>query len=143
MNCLKIAAARLKPSLGMAKTVLDASALLAFLNGEPGAETVSSVLGDAMISAVNFAEAVSKLALRGSQIQEALSELTDAEVEVVDFDRKLAEATGLLAVFTRKRGLSLGDRACLALARREKTTALTADRAWDNIDLGIDIQFIR
>jgi ribonuclease VapC len=127
----------------MPKVVLDASALLAFVNGEPGAEKVASVLGDAMISAVNFAEAVTKLALRSTSLRRTLAELTDAELEVVNFDRMLAEAAGLLAVFTHAHGLSLGDRACLALARREEATALTADRAWSRVDLGIDIQFIR
>lgn len=127
----------------MPKIVLDASALLAFLNGEPGAEKVAAVLGDAMISAVNFAEAATKLALKGSAFRRTLAELTDAELEVVDFDRSLAEETGALALSTRERGLSLGDRACLALARRERTTALTADRAWKHFALGIDIQYIR
>jgi ribonuclease VapC len=127
----------------MPKVVLDASALLAFVNGEPGAEKVASVLGEAMISAVNFAEAVTKLALKSTSLRRTLAELTDAELEVVDFDRMLAEAAGVLAVFTRARGLSLGDRACLALARREEATALTADHAWSGVDLGIDIQFIR
>jgi ribonuclease VapC len=127
----------------MPKVVLDASALLAFVNDEPGAEKVASVLGDAMISAVNFAEAVTKLALKGKSLRRALAELTDAEIEVVDFDRALAGTAGVLAAFTRRHGLSLGDRACLALARREKATALTADRAWSRVDLGVDIQFIR
>jgi PIN domain nuclease of toxin-antitoxin system len=127
----------------MPKVVLDASALLAFVNGEPGAEKVASVLGDAMISAVNFAEAVTKLALRSTSLRRTLAELTDAELEVVNFDRMLAEAAGVLAVFTHTHGLSLGDRACLALARREEAIALTADHAWSRVDLGIDIQFIR
>ena len=104
---------------------------------------VTSVLGEAMISAVNFAEVVTKLALRGSPLRQILAELTDAEIDVVDFDRTLAEAAGSLAVLTRDRGLSLGDRACLSLAQREKATALTADRVWASIGLGIDIQFIR
>lgn len=127
----------------MPKVVFDASALLAFVNGEPGAEKVASVLGEAMISAVNFAEAVTKLALKSTSLRRTLAELTDAELEVVNFDRNLAEAAGVLAVFTRARGLSLGDRACLALAQREEAIALTADHAWSKVDLGIDIQFIR
>ena len=127
----------------MAKVVLDASALLAFINREPGAEKVTAVLGEAMISAVNLAEAVTKLALKNGSTHRVLSELTESELEVVDFDRPLAEATGLLAALTRGRGLSLGDRACLALAQRENATALTADHAWRKVSLGIDIQFIR
>jgi ribonuclease VapC len=127
----------------MAKTVLDASALLAFVNREPGAEKVTAVLGEAMISAVNLCEVVTKLALRGSAPHRVLGALGESELEVVDFDRALAEAAGLLAVHTRGRGLSLGDRVCLALARREGAAALTADNAWRKVDLGIDIQFIR
>jgi ribonuclease VapC len=127
----------------MAKTVLDASALLAFVNREPGAEKVTAVLGEAMISAVNLCEVVTKLALRGSVPHRVLAALGESELEVVDFDRALAEAAGLLAVHARSRGLSLGARVCLALARREGAAALTADTAWRKVDLGIDIQFIR
>jgi len=127
----------------MAKIVLDASALLAFVNREPGEEKVTAVLGEAMISAVNLCEVVTKLALRNSSPHRVLTELTEFELEVVGFDRALAEAAGLLAVRTRGQGLSLGDRACLALARREGATVLTADNAWRKVDLGIDIQFIR
>jgi len=127
----------------MAKIVLDASALLAFANNEPGAGQVEAVLGDAMISAVNYAEAITKLLLKTGRVHQALAELTDTELEVVQFDRALAEATGLLAPLTRARGLSLGDRACLALAQRESAVALTADSAWRTIAVGVDIRFIR
>ena len=101
----------------MAKVVLDASALLAFINGEAGADKVAAVLGDAVISAVNLAEAVTKLVLRSRSPEQTLAVIAEAEVPVIDFDRALAEAAGVLAVSTRTRGLSLGDRACLALTR--------------------------
>jgi ribonuclease VapC len=127
----------------MAKTVLDASALLAFINREPGAEMVTAVLGEAAISTVNFSEVVTKLALRNRSPQRILDELTEFELEVVDFNRALAEDAGLLATATRGQGLSLGDRACLALARRENAVALTADNAWRQVQVGIEIQFIR
>jgi len=127
----------------MAKVVLDASALLAYINGEPGAEAVEAVLGEAMISAVNLAETATKLALKGGSRDRPLASLTDAELEVVAFDRALAEETGALAASTRTWGLSLGDRACLALAKRERTTAMTADHAWSRLDIGVDIQLIR
>ena len=127
----------------MAKTVLDASALLAFINREPGAERVTAVLGEAAISTVNFSEVVAKLALRNRSPQRILDELTEFELEVVDFNRGLAEDAGLLATATRGQGLSLGDRACLALARRENAVALTADNAWRQVQVGIEIQFIR
>jgi len=127
----------------MAKTVLDASALLAFIYREPGAERVTAVLGEAAISTVNFSEVVTKLALRNRSPQRILDELTEFEIEVVDFNRALAEDAGLLATATRGQGLSLGDRACLALARRENAVALTADSAWRQVQVGIEIQFIR
>jgi ribonuclease VapC len=127
----------------VAKTVLDASALLAFINREPGADRVTAVLGEAMISTVNFCEVVTKLALRNQSPQHVLGELTEDELQVVSFDRVLAEDAGLLASATRGQGLSLGDRACLALARRENAVALTADNAWRHVQLGIEIQFIR
>jgi ribonuclease VapC len=127
----------------MARTVLDASALLAFINREPGAERVTAVLGEAAISTVNFSEVVTKLALRNRSPQRILDELTEFELEIVDFNRALAEDAGLLATATRGQGLSLGDRACLALARRENAVALTADNAWRQVQVGIEIQFIR
>jgi len=127
----------------MAKIVLDASALLAFINREPGAERVTAVLGEAAISTVNFSEVVTKLALKNRSPQRVLDELTEFELEVVDFNRALAEDAGLLATATRGQGLSLGDRACLALARRENAVALTADNAWRQVQVGIEIQFIR
>jgi ribonuclease VapC len=127
----------------MAKVVLDASAFLAFVNGEPGADKVAAVLGDAIISAVNLAEACTKLMLKSGSSDQATAVVEEAELEIIDFDRALAEATGALALLTRGRGLSLGDRACLALARREDAIALTADGAWRKIDVGVDIQYIR
>jgi ribonuclease VapC len=127
----------------MAKVVIDASALLAYVNGEPGADKVEAVLGEAMISAVNLAEAATKLALKKGMPDQTLAELTEVELAVIDFDRSLAEATGALALLTRGQGLSLGDRACLALARRERTIALTADSAWSKVRVGVDVQLIR
>jgi ribonuclease VapC len=132
-----------KPSLDMARIVLDASALLAFVHGEPGAERVAAVLGEAVISAVNLAEAVTKLVLTTGSADRTLQLIAETEVEVIDFDQSLAQETGALAALTRTRGLSLGDRACLALARREQAIAMTADHAWRNLDIGVEVQFIR
>ena len=127
----------------MAKVVIDASALLAYVNGEPGADKVEAVLGEAVISAVNLAEATTKLALKREMPDRTLAELTEAELAVIDFDRPLAESTGALAVLTRAQGLSLGDRACLALAKREGAVALTADSAWSKVKVGVDVRLIR
>lgn len=127
----------------MGRVVIDASALLAYVNGEPGADKVEAVLGEAMISAVNLAEAATKLALKRGMPDRTLTEFTEAELTVVDFDRPLAEATGALAVLTRAQGLSLGDRACLALAKREGAVAMTADHAWSKVKAGVDVRLIR
>lgn len=127
----------------MAKAVLDTSALLAYVNGETGAQTVAAIIGDVLVSTVNLAEAVTKLVERSGSLDVARTALGIADVDVVDFDRSLAEQTGSLVALTRSRGLSLGDRACLALAAREGIPAITADRIWRTLDIGIEIQFIR
>ena len=127
----------------MARTVLDASALLAFVNGEPGGEIVAENLADALISAVNFSEAIAKLVGRGVPFDRAVEMVRLAEVPVISFDRSLAEFAGGLIAQTKRRGLSFADRACLALAARENLPALTADRAWASLSIGVEIMNIR
>jgi ribonuclease VapC len=127
----------------MISAVLDASALLAYVNGEPGADLVASMIGDAAISAVNFAEAVTKLVEKGAALDVARIVLGVASIDVVDFDRTLAEQSGALVARTKIAGLSLGDRACLALAAREQVPAVTGDRAWARLSLDIEIRLIR
>jgi ribonuclease VapC len=129
----------------MPRTVLDSSALLAFINGEPGGASIAPLLADASISAVNLAEVIGKMIGNGvshAQIDEMLKMI---RLTVVDFDQRQAEATGMLVSQTRKFGLSLGDRACLALAASGGVPAVTADRAWQAIkgSVGVEIQFIR
>jgi PIN domain nuclease of toxin-antitoxin system len=112
------------------RVVLDSSAVLALVNREPGGERVLAALPDAVISAVNLSEVVAKLVDRGATmaaIEEALSIL---RLDVRSFDTELARAAGELRRLTRDRGLSLGDRACLALAAQLGAVALTADRTW-------------
>lgn len=127
----------------MASAVLDASALLAYVNGETGAEVVAAVIGDALVSAVNLAEVVTKLVERGGSLEQARAALRFIELDVVDFTRPLAEQAGGLVALTRSKGLSLGDRACLALAAREGLPAITADRAWSSLSVGVEVSFIR
>jgi PIN domain nuclease of toxin-antitoxin system len=127
----------------MARAVLDTSALLAYVNGETGADEVAALIGDAIVSAVNFAEAVTKLVDKGGSLEQARAALGVADLDVVDFSRVLAELTGALVTSTRSKGLSLGDRACLALAQREKLPAVTADRAWVGVDVGVEVRLIR
>ena len=123
--------------------VLDASALLTVLQGEPGAERVIEVLPDAIISAVNLAEVASKLQERGMPDDRVTANIEALELTVAPFDGRLAIEAGLLRASTRSAGLSLGDRACLALARSLNATAVTTDSAWEALDIGVRIEFVR
>jgi len=128
----------------MSSYVLDASALLVLLKGERGSERVIEALVDgAAIGAVNFSEVVAKLR-EGGMLEEAIHESLDSlELDIVEFDTEFAYQAGLLRPLTKSAGLSLGDRACLALAQNLNLPALTADRAWDGLSLGIRVQVIR
>jgi PIN domain nuclease of toxin-antitoxin system len=129
--------------------VLDASALLALLKGEPGAERVAEALEQgAYLSAVNLAEVLSKLADWGEDPAEAQARMAQvgllgAAVEVLPFTGEDALEVARLRALTRAYGLSFGDRACLALARRLGLPALTAERAWAELGLGIPVEIIR
>lgn len=128
----------------MSQGVLDASALLALLNQERGSEGVAAIITDkAAMSTVNFSEVVAKLSNDGMP-NEMIRDLLDSlELEVIDFDTELAYQAGLLRPLTKHAGLSLGDRACLALAQHLRLPALTTDRVWDTLSLGIPVQVIR
>lgn len=124
-------------------TVLDSSAVLALLWDEPGAANVAASVQDARVSAVNLSEVVARLVDQGMAPAEARHALRELELGVEVFDTELAIETGLLRTATRAHGLSLGDRACLALAARLEAEALTADRAWSRADIGVNIRLIR
>ncbi len=123
--------------------VLDASALLALIWQEPGADAVSEALDKAVMSAVNWAEVVSKLQDRGIDIDAAVPMLSDLPIDVIPFDRELAVAAGALRVRSRHLGLSIGDRACLALAARLSLPACTADKSWAKFDAGVEVKLVR
>jgi PIN domain nuclease of toxin-antitoxin system len=123
--------------------VLDASALLAVLRAEPGSDLVEPRLEGARIGAVNLSEVVTKLIDDGvpeAEIRRAIGRL---ELDVHVFDAQHAYSAGVLREATRAFGLSLGDQACLALAQSLGAPALTADRSWSRLDLGIAIEVIR
>jgi ribonuclease VapC len=109
--------------------VLDASALLALLHDERGADRVAAVLPGAVVGAVNLSEVVAKLAERGMSASSIRTALQGLDLDVRAFDADLAYDTGELRRTTRARGLSLGDRACLALAARLGAIAVTTDRS--------------
>ncbi len=128
----------------MSRGVLDASALLALLNQERGSERITAILADKVVmSTVNFSEVVAKLSNDGMPNEMIHSLLDSFELEVIDFDTELAYQTGLLRPLTKHAGLSLGDRACLALAQHLRLPALTTDRVWETLSLNIPDQVIR
>jgi ribonuclease VapC len=127
----------------MSSVVLDSSALLACLNQEAGGEAVVDMVAGALLCTVNLAETMTVLVRQGASKEKALEILQLWDFQVVDFERSLAEETGALIAQTRSTGLSLGDRACLALARVRNLPAVTADRSWSGVEVGVRIQLIR
>jgi len=123
--------------------VLDASALLAALFEEAGSDAVETVLPGARMSAVNLSEVVAKLSDHGFANDDILRDLAELDLVVCDLDRQQAEMTGLLRRSTKVAGLSLGDRACLALAASLGAIAVTADRTWANLSLDVEIRVVR
>ena len=114
----------------MSSFALDSSAILALIKNEPGSDVVVATLPRALISAVNVAEVVSKLVDLGSSPEPLDLALAEAKVEIIPFTESQARLAGELRRATRSRGLSLGDRACLALTQERGLTAVTADAAW-------------
>lgn len=123
--------------------VLDASALLALFFEERGAGRVAEVWPLACISAVSLSEAVSKLVDRSVEDSRIDRMLRHLEIEVVPFDRSMAERAGRLRAHTKRLGLSFADRACLATAAARSSAAMTADRAWEPLSGMVGIEFIR
>ena len=128
----------------MNRIVLDASALLAVLNREPGADRLTpQLLSSAASSTVNLAEVQSKLVSRGLDPDEAWQVTLSPIRDAVAFGAEHARAAGNLVVQTRGLGLSLGDRACLALGLALKAPVYTADKSWKSLKLGVRIHIIR
>jgi len=128
----------------MSKIVLDASAMLAVLNHEPGSEKLTpEMLSNAAGSTVNLAEVQTKLVSRGGVPDEAWEDALSAVHEPVPFTAEHARIAGNLVTQTRLLGLSLGDRACLALGAALHAPVYTTDKSWKNLKLGIRIHVIR
>lgn len=122
---------------------LDASAMLALLFVEPGHEQVAAQLDAACLSAVNLAEVAARFARDGHDPREVCRRIAASPVEVVPFLAADAAISAALVPVTQGHGLSLGDRACLALAMARQIPALTADRAWAALRLPVSVQLIR
>jgi PIN domain nuclease of toxin-antitoxin system len=114
--------------------VLDSSALLALVNDEPGADGVASILPRAVIGSVNLAEVVGKLSETGFSRAEIDEIVAEVAPDVRPFTLEQAIAAGELRRSTRAIGLSLGDRACIALGVELKALVMTCDRVWAKID---------
>jgi ribonuclease VapC len=128
----------------MNSIVLDASALLTVLNGEAGADKLTpQLLSASTSSTVNLAEVQGKLVNRGISPRDAWEATLSPIGEVAPFTAEHARITGSLIAQTRALGLSLGDRACLALGLALKAPVYTADRSWKNLKLGVRIHVIR
>ncbi len=119
----------------MNEHILDASALLALLNQEPGCELVKKHMPRALMSSVNFSEVLSKLIDRGIPTHKAEEVLDNLKIRIVPFDYKQALLAGVFRTQTKALGLSLGDRACLSLSATLKLPILTADTPWSQLSL--------
>jgi PIN domain nuclease of toxin-antitoxin system len=127
----------------MTEAILDASALLAFLRKEPGAERVAAVLTASSICAVNLAEAFGKMVEYENSLEAVAYQVERLRIPVIPFDAEQARIAASLWKATRLAGLSLGDRACLALAMKTSLPALTTERKWEECGLPIKVIKIR
>ena len=123
--------------------VLDASALLAYLRQEPGAEVVDGLLPNARMASVNWAEVVQKSLSAGVDVKGMREDLQALGVRVEPFLPEDGERAGRLWSLTRQQGLSLGDRACLSLGLRLGLAVLTCDRAWAQLPLELEVRILR
>jgi len=123
--------------------VLDASALLAYLREEPGADLVDGLLVDARMASVNWAEVVQKSLSTGVNVDGMLEDLQTLGMRIEPFLPVDGERAGRLWPLTRRQGLSLGDRGCLSLGLRLGLTVVTCDLAWAQLPIELEIQLLR
>lgn len=123
--------------------MFDSSALLAITFNENGAARAEAVLKCGILSTVNASEVVARFVEVGAKESQARQWLLRFGLDIRPFDQELAITTGLLRATTRHFGLSLGDRACIALAQQLDRPVITADQRWSTLDLGVDVQQIR
>ncbi len=123
--------------------VLDSSAVLAVIWNEPGSDMVLDRIEGAVISAVNYAEVLTKISDRGVDGKLAKALLSSLAIDPIDFDKVQAETSSQLRPQTRHLGLSLGDRACIALAMTKGWPVITADKAWAELSFSVEVQLVR
>lgn len=127
----------------MSRIVVDSSAVLAGLLSEPGGEAIASLDGPFLLSTVNACEVLERLIAEEFLVARAFAMLEDLNFDIIDFTLDLAVIAARLKASTRPIGLSLGDRACLALALRESLPVLTGDLDWTKVDVGVEVRLIR
>ena len=130
-------------STSVTSVVLDASALMAFLHSEPGADVVWEALSDAIISAVNYSEVVKKAVERGKNLDGVVSAIGSLKLGIVPFGEEFVVGTASLYPLTKPHGMSFADRACLALGIARGLTVLTTDRKMGLLKLPITVKVIR
>lgn len=126
----------------MSEIVLDASALLAKIKGERGAAKVAAAIATARISVVNYAEVVTHFVHAGMPEREVDAMLDPLPMTIVPVDKAQAQLAGRLRAVTAEAGLSLGDRFCLALARRDGLPAWTSDLEWKKVAAAADVKVV-
>jgi PIN domain nuclease of toxin-antitoxin system len=126
------------------KVVLDASALLALIQNEPGADVIRALLKRAVMSTINVAEVLTALQRVEIQPKDAIVSICDVIQGIIPFDVEQAQCTAELQPYVRHKGLSLGDRACIALGQKLQVPVYTADKIWGELQLdNIVINIIR
>lgn len=123
--------------------VLDASALLALIHAEPGSDVVETVIEESVMSTVNWSEVIQKLLARGTDVEGVRTDMEELGLRLEDLTVEDAEAAAAIWAEIPRGTLSLADRCCLALARRLRATAVTADRAWAGLGLDVTVRTIR
>jgi PIN domain nuclease of toxin-antitoxin system len=129
----------------LSAVVIDASAILAAILGEAGGDSVFDLLDEAIVSTVNVAEVYTYAAINELPTEAIDAFFADTGIAIISFDAAQAVTAGQLANITRKAGLSLGDRSCLAVAKLRNADVLTADRSWQQIAgaTGLTIRLLR
>lgn len=123
--------------------VIDSSVVIGVLRQELPASQWQGRVGGAALSAVNLAEVITHGIRGGMRADEISADIAGLEIKIYPFDEAAATAAGILVTSTQRFGLSLGDRACLALAHRLRAHVLTADRVWAKLDVGVPIEVVR
>ena len=127
----------------MSDVVFDSSVVLAWLLQESGASGILALIPDSILSSVNAAEAQARLIRKGLSPNVAWNKVMASVREISSFDAAQAEVAGTLIRQTLPLGLSLGDRACLALGLARNCPVYTADRAWAQLQVGVDVRLVR